>query len=273
MRDPHNDTALTAAPAGSADAETRSGGSSLASVRRAQADAAADAERRCILTGEHGSRDALIRLAISPDAVVVPDLLARAPGRGAWLSVDHAALSIAITKGKLKGALARAYKGAALTIPADLADQIGVMFERTFLAQLGMASKAGALLTGAEKVDAAARSGQVATLFHAADAAADGRGKRDQSWRVGEDAEGSGKTGRILPVDRTALSVALGRDNAVHIAIIDAGWGARLTALLDRWHRYSGSAIEDVASPDVAAAIAPASSLSPGVSGDENAAV
>jgi len=103
-----------------------------------------------------------------------------------------------------------------------------------------MAAKSGALLTGAEKVDDAARSGQVIQLYHAADAAEDGRRKRDQSWRVGEDAEGSGQQGRILPVDRTALSVALGRDNAVHIAIIDAGWGERLSALLDRWQCYAG---------------------------------
>ena len=45
-------------------------------------------ERRCILTGDHGSRDDLLRLAISPandqgECLVLPDALARAPGRGA----------------------------------------------------------------------------------------------------------------------------------------------------------------------------------------------
>ncbi len=266
MRSPHNDRALTPLPP-SPSGEGSGVGTGLieqgqsdtphpnpspeveglkvvrrtvASAKHAADDEAACAERRCILTGAHGSRDTLIRLAISPDGIVVPDVLARAPGRGAWLSVDRPALEIALAKGKLKGALARAYKGAPLTIPADLADHIESAFKRTFLSQFGMAAKAGVLLTGAEKVDAAARSGQVAMLCHAADAAEDGRRKRDQSWRVGEDAEGSGKAGLILPVDRTALSVALGRDNAVHIAIIDSAWGARLSALLDRWQAFAG---------------------------------
>jgi predicted RNA-binding protein YlxR (DUF448 family) len=198
------------------------------------------AERRCILTGAHGGRDALLRLALSPDGVIVPDVLARAPGRGAWIGVSRGDLEIAVAKGKLKGALARAFKGAPAAIPADLADQIDTAFRRTLLAQLGMAAKAGVLLTGAEKIDVASRSGQVALLAHAADAAEGGRRKRDQSWRVGEDREGSGLAGTILPVDRAALSVALGRDNAVHIALIDEGWAERVSALLDRWHRYAG---------------------------------
>ena len=44
-------------------------------------------ERKCILSGEHGARDKLIRLALSPDGEVLPDVRARAPGRGAWIGV------------------------------------------------------------------------------------------------------------------------------------------------------------------------------------------
>lgn len=245
MRTPHNDRELiqpSVLPHGGEALIPGEENRAPKPVRKVRADADAP-ERRCILSGEHDARDALVRLALSPDGVIVPDIMARAPGRGAWIGVDRPALEIAISKGKMKGALARAFKGAPVTIPADLAEQIDTAFHRTLMAQLGLAAKAGVLLTGAEKVDVAARSGDVALLCHASDAADDGRRKRDQSWRVGEDAEGSGMTGRLLPVDRTALSVALGRDNAVHIAIIDAGWGERLTALLDRWHRYAGSSM------------------------------
>lgn len=198
-------------------------------------------ERKCILSGVKDARDALIRLALSPDGLIVPDVMARAPGRGAWIGVDRPTLEIAVQKGKLKSALARAFKGERVAVPDDLAAVIGAAFQREVLALLGLAAKAGVLLTGAAKVDVAARSGTVAMLLHASDAADDGRSKRDQSWRVGEEAEGSGMAGHILPIDRTALSVALGRDNAVHVAIIDAGWAERLETLLQRWHRFAGS--------------------------------
>lgn len=238
MRTPHHEQliASTAAGAGSAPA-------SPAAARRTRGDVDADgAQRRCILSGDHGGRDAFIRLALSPDGMLVPDVMARAPGRGAWLGVDRTTLCAAMAKGKLKAAVARAFKGASIGYSDALADDIDAAFRRQLLAQLGLAAKAGVLLTGAEKIDQAARSGAVAWLGHAADAAEDGRRKRDQSWRVGENCEGSDLLGVILPVDRTGLSVALGRDNVVHVAISDATWAGRIAQLLERWHLFAGSA-------------------------------
>jgi hypothetical protein len=77
-------------------------------------------------------------------------------------------------------------------------------------------------------------------LLHAADASADGSGKRDQAWRVGEDAEGTGKGGLKLPVDRDALSAALGRSNAVHVALIDQKAADRVMHHLGRWLNFKG---------------------------------
>jgi hypothetical protein len=93
---------------------------------------------------------------------------------------------------------------------------------------------------GAEKIDAASRSGNVRLLLHASDASADGSGKRDQAWRVGEDEEGSGKGGIKLPVDRDAISAALGRQNAVHIALIDQKAADRVMHHLGRWLNFKG---------------------------------
>ena len=44
-------------------------------------------ERTCILSREHGSREGLVRLALAPDGEVLPDVRAKAPGRGAWIGV------------------------------------------------------------------------------------------------------------------------------------------------------------------------------------------
>ena len=203
-------------------------------------DASGAPERRCILTGDHGSRDALLRLAISPDGEVLPDVFAKAPGRGAWIGVSRAELETAIVKGKLKGALARAYKGAELTIPDDLPQRIEAALTRAVTDRLGLEMRAGKLMLGSDRIAEKARSGRVAWLGHASDASEDGARKLDQAWRVGEDAEGTGMAGTRLPLDRTALSVALGRDNVVHLALDDAAAAERFTALLERLLRFLG---------------------------------
>ena len=219
MRIPHNE------PLGSAASEAAAGN---------------NPERRCILTGDHGSRDDLLRLAISPDGDVLPDALARAPGRGAWIGVSRAELEEAIAKGKLKGALARAFKGAALTIPADLPERAEAALRRAFTDRLGLEMKSGKLLLGSDRIAENARMGNVAWLAHASDAREDGSRKLDQAWRVGRDLEGSGETGLTLPLDRAALSVALGRDNVVHLALTDPRSVERVEGPLRRLLRFLG---------------------------------
>lgn len=213
---------------------------------------AADSERRCILSGDHAAPDALIRLAIGPDGEVLPDVRAKAPGRGAWIGVARAELEAAQAKGRLKGAFARAFKGQTLTIPDDLGARIDEALRRDLLDRLGLEARASTLITGFDKIDTAARRGQVALLLHAADAGADGVRKLDQAWRVGREQEGSDLCGLSLPVDRGALSMALGRENVVHIAVVDARAARRVRALLERWQSYLGCAN---AGPDISPAI------------------
>jgi len=192
------------------------------------------------LSGEHGTRAQLIRLALGPDGTIAPDLFAKAPGRGAWIGVNGAELSKAQEKDKLAGVLRRAFKTEKIYVIEDLSGRIDRGLEKAFLDRLGLEARAGHLILGAEKIDAAARSGRVKLLLHAADASADGSGKRDQAWRVGEDEEGSGKGGIKLPVDRDAISAALGRQNAVHVALIDQKAADRVMHHLGRWLNFKG---------------------------------
>jgi uncharacterized protein len=193
-------------------------------------------ERKCILSGEHGARDNLVRLAVSPDGEVLPDVRARAPGRGAWIGVDRGTLEAAQAKGKLKGALARAFKTGELSIPADLGARIETALSQAALDRLGLEARAGTLLTGSEKIEAAARRGDVHLLLHAADAGADGSAKLAQAWRVG----GALAQALVLPAERTTLSLALGRQNVVHIALIDRAAAARVSHAIDRWRAFIG---------------------------------
>ena len=193
-------------------------------------------ERTCILSRRTAPREELVRLALSPDHEVAPDVRARAPGRGAWIGVDRSALDAALLKGKLKAALQRAFKTSDVNVPANLAERVESALRQAVLDRLGMEARSGNLVTGAERVETAARSGKVHYLIHAQDAGADGCKRMDQAWRVG----GGGPRGMIFPEDRTILSMALGRENVVHIALTDPAAAARVSHALDRWRNFIG---------------------------------
>ncbi|MCW3834595.1 DUF448 domain-containing protein [Sphingomonas canadensis] len=197
-------------------------------------------ERTCVLSREQSPREGLIRLALSPDGEVLPDVRAKAPGRGAWIGAGRAELEEAMAKGRLKAGLARAFRTGDLRIPQDLPDRIGAALERAFLDRLGLEAKAGYLLTGSERIEAAARSGQLQLLLHAADARADGAARLAQAWRVGSEREGSGLKGLTLPAPRAILSLALGRENVVHCGLTDHRAALRVREALDRWLQFIG---------------------------------
>ena len=212
--------------------------------RNEQLDAAFDGDdasgpvRSCILTRVRAPRDTLIRLALAPDGRVLPDVRAKAPGRGAWIGVTRAEL--AVSGKKLRGQLSRAFKTSALDVPDDLATLVATALERDALDRLGLESRSGTVLTGSERIADAARAGRLQALYHAADASADGCRRLAQAWRVGSDREGSDLRGLVLPLPRPILSLALGRENVVHIGVTDRHAAKRLGDALGRWLYFIG---------------------------------
>jgi predicted RNA-binding protein YlxR (DUF448 family) len=193
-------------------------------------------ERTCILTRRKGTKDELIRLALSPEGEVAPDVRARAPGRGAWIGVSRAELDAANARGKLKSALQRAFKVNDVKLPADLGERIEAALRQTAVDRLGMEARAGNLVNGFDRIENAARSGKVHLLLHAADAGADGNRGLDQAWRVG----GGDAQGMIFPEGRIILSMALGRENVVHAALTDPAAASRVRHALARWRAFAG---------------------------------
>jgi uncharacterized protein len=168
----------------------------------------------------------MLRLAIGPDDSVAPDFTGSFPGRGAWISLDRAALEAAISKGKLKAALLRSFKGAKLTIPEDMPMRIAQGLEKRVLDRLGLTMKAGALVTGSDAIATLLGKGKAWLVLHAQDAAPDGIRKLGGSEMM------------ILPVGRDALSLALGKGNVVHIGINEQAAADRLLIDIRRWLAY-----------------------------------
>jgi predicted RNA-binding protein YlxR (DUF448 family) len=205
-------------------------------TERVPAQAGTQPERTCILTRQKGTRDQLIRLALGPDGTVAPDVRARAPGRGAWIGVTRAELDADNGKGKLKAALQRAFKTNAVSVPADLGARTEAALRQAALDRLGMEARAGNLINGFDRIESAARAGKVHLLIHAADAGEDGNRALDQAWRVGA----GEPQGMIFPEGRTILSMALGRENVVHVALTDPAAASRVRHALARWRAFNG---------------------------------
>ena len=170
---------------------------------------AVTAERRCLATGESRPREELLRFVVGPDGQLVPDLGNELPGRGLWLTPSAEALAMALKR----KAFPRAARGA-VAIPDDLAALVERLLARRCLDLLGLARRAGQLVTGFENVQDLLRRENVAALVAAADGGEDGRRKLR---RLAPDAP------VVALFDRTELSLAIGRENVVHAALKPGG--------------------------------------------------
>lgn len=184
-------------------------------------------ERFCLATREVKPVAQMFRYVVGPDGRVVPDLDRRLPGRGAWVTATREALATAIRQ----GAFARAFRGQGAAGP-ELADLVERLLEKSALGALSLANKAGQVVTGFTRIEAALAEQEVAAVLHASDAAADGVRKLDAAG-VG----GSPPT-RIDIFRGEQLDLALGRSNVVHAALLvhpaSTGFLARCQRL-DHW--------------------------------------
>lgn len=180
----------------------------------AEIDAAPEAEpetgplRRCVLTGERLAKEAMIRFALGPDGQVVPDLAARLPGRGMWLSAKGAVLE----DRRLGQAFARAAKGR-VTVPDDLRTMLVAGLERRVGELLGLARRAGQAVAGFVVAREWVASGRAGLVVEARDGAADGRRKLLAGAAVPV----------VAPLTAAALGAVFGRDHVVHVAIAPGG--------------------------------------------------
>lgn len=172
--------------------------------------AAADRERRDIVSGEVMAEEKLVRFVAGPDGVVFPDVARKLPGRGMWVAADRTSIETAVRK----NAFSRSAK-TKLSAPADLADMVEKLLRKRVLDALGLARRSGDLTSGFEKVMAAVRGGKAAWLIEASDGAADGRSK------ILNLARHMTPQPRVIGVfDSAELGLALGAENVIHTAFL-----------------------------------------------------
>jgi predicted RNA-binding protein YlxR (DUF448 family) len=195
-------------------------------------DGAGASLRTCIVTRAERPTADLIRFAAGPDGTVVPDLGCRLPGRGAWVCADWASVAAAVKR----KAFSRSMKKD-VSVPADLADQVERLMLRRVCDALSIARKAGLVATGFTKIDAAITAGEPMALLHGSDASEDGVQKLDR--RFAAMCRDAGRT-PIVVRDFTIeqMSLALGRANVVHAALMVGGAARSFLSEAERLARY-----------------------------------
>ena len=160
----------------------------------------------------------LIRFVAGPDGEVVPDLGRKLPGRGLWVHASRSAVETAARRGLFSRA-ARTH----LTAAPDIAAQVETLLLRRVLDGLGLARRAGELISGFEKTLSTVSAGRAAWLIEALDGAEDGRRKLLGAARRSQNPP------QLLGLFTSEeMGLALGLENVIHTAFL-AGRAA------DRW--------------------------------------
>jgi predicted RNA-binding protein YlxR (DUF448 family) len=162
--------------------------------------------RRCVVTRAQGDRAAMLRFVVGPGGVLVPDLAARLPGRGIWLS----ARADVINSPRTRQAFSRAAR-ARIDVPDDLASRVITGLRARIGDLIGFARRAGQAVAGYQKAQEWLVAGRAALIIQARDGSIEERarflGVRASSVAV------------IAPLPAAALGRVFGRDETVHVAV------------------------------------------------------
>lgn len=169
--------------------------------------------RRCIVTRESFPREAMLRFVLAPDRILVPDLAAKLPGRGLWLSARADVLERALTR----GGFIKAARGP-IHVSPDLRLRIVDGLKGRIRDHLGFARRAGQAVTGFQAVREWLQAGRAALLVEAAEGSTAERerllGRRDV--RV------------VTPLAAVELGAIFGRAHAVHVALAPGALAERV---------------------------------------------
>ena len=182
-----------------------------------------DPERRCIATGEVQPKRGLIRFAVSPDGIVVPDILEKLPGKGIWVAAERSALETAVTKGLFARAARQPVK-----VPETLVADVEAGLAKRLIDGISMARKAGRAVAGFEKVKDWLGREEARILFQAIDGSERGKSKL---YPPG----GRGSFFEVLTASELGLS--FGRERVIHAAL---GFGGLTERIREDAIRLSG---------------------------------
>jgi hypothetical protein len=210
--------------------------------------------RQCIVTRERLPKERMIRFVIGPDHQLVPDLAARLPGRGMWLSASGDVVELpraqedgqgkekrggGLAERRLTRAFSRAARGP-VSVPPDLSAILQAALVRRITELLGLTRRAGQAVAGFEKAREYLRTSPSRLVLQASDGSVAERAR----FLSGAAAD----TMVFDPLPGAVLGRIFGRDHVVHVAVAPgklaeslAIEASRLAGLRKRSERTMGS--------------------------------
>ena len=180
--------------------------------------------KRCIVSNIRMPREEMVRFVIGPKQEITADIEACLPGRGFWLSAKRDIIHTAC----IKKYFIRAAQGK-VGVPTDLADRVERLMVRRCQDLIGMARRAGQVVSGFARVEVWLKSGKpTGVLLEATDGIEDRR-KKLCSWTK--------EVQVIDALDGNELGIAFSRDRVVHVIVAP---GRLAKKLLLTAHRLQG---------------------------------
>jgi uncharacterized protein len=177
----------------------------------------------------------MLRFVIGPHDELVPDVAARLPGRGWWLSPHRDIVDRAVAKRVFSRAARRP-----ITIPSALADHIEALLAQRCTDAVGLARRAGLAVAGYERVGEAIRDGKSSVLLAALDGAEGGRRKL-------------ARLGRGLPLvcvlSAAEIGAAFGREHVVNASLGASPLSRRLVSDAQKLAGFRADATVERAQP------------------------
>lgn len=174
--------------------------------------------RLCIVTGSARPLDSLVRFVIGPEGLLYPDLARKLPGRGIWVVGRRNLVDQAVNR-RLFARIAKE----PVTVPSDMAVRVERAMVDRCLNFMGLARRAGKLILGSTNVRTVIKRDFTAIVITALDGSGNGLKKllRGDQGRFIESSHSQRIVVDLFTVSE--LSLALGRENVVHAALLAGG--------------------------------------------------
>ncbi|WP_246091468.1 RNA-binding protein [Swingsia samuiensis] len=191
-----------------------------------------NSERRCMVTREKKPPEHLIRFVVGPNSQIVPDLAAKLPGRGMWLSASRDVLD----SPRAQQSFSREAKEK-VSVPDCLADLVEKGLVQRMLDCISLARRAGQVVCGFQKSREWITSGKGGVVIRSEHASLD-EFARLMSGR---------RSLSVVTVPERILVSAFSRDRAVYAVMAQGALAHRLIAEYERFSGVAKSLLPDPA--------------------------